>query len=75
VIAARGQRSAQAAQWLGTRQVSVRTERARRGGITRASWFDTSGQLVQAWIDRDLDGRADAVQLFRNGQLLRTLTR
>ena len=75
VIASRGQRSADVTRWIGGQPLSVRTVRARNGRTAQASWFDPSGTIVQRWIDRDLDGRADAVQIFRGGRLARTLTR
>ena len=75
IAAAKGQRSAEVSRWIGTQPLNLQTTRAAGGRLSQASWFSPSGQLVQRWIDRDLDGRADAVQLFENGRLVRTMTR
>ena len=75
IAAAKGQRSAAVSRWIGTQPLNLQTTRAAGGRLSQASWFAPSGQLVQRWIDRDLDGRADAVQLFQNGRLVRTVTR
>lgn len=75
VIASRGQRSTDVSRWIGAQPMNVRMAKASNGRVAQASWFDPSGTIVQRWIDRDLDGRADAVQLFRGGRMVRTVTR
>jgi hypothetical protein len=74
VFGARGQRTAETTRWLGDRPLTVRTERARNGRVAQASWSE-GNSLVQRWFDRDLDGRADLVQVYRAGQLLHSVSR
>ena len=75
IAAAKGQRSAEVSRWIGSQPLNLRTTRAAGGRLSQAAWYAPSGQLVQRWVDRDLDGRADAVQLFEKGRLVRTVTR
>ena len=73
ILVSRGRTSTDVARWLGERALTVRTD-ATRGRVRRAAWYDRSGELLQTWTDRDLDGRADVVQIYRSGQLVRTIT-
>ncbi len=73
ILVSRGRTSSDVTRWLGERALTVRTD-ATRGRVRRASWYDRSGQLLQTWTDRDLDGRADVVQVYRSGQIVRTIT-
>lgn len=74
ILVSRGRTSGEVTRWLGERALTVRTD-ATRGRVRRAAWYDRSGQLLQTWTDRDLDGRADVVQVYRAGQLVRTIGR
>ena len=75
ILASRGRTSSDVTDWLGNRFARVRTDATSDGRVRRATWFDAGGQLMQAWIDRNLDGRADAVELYQGGRLLRTISR
>ncbi|HEX2716358.1 MAG TPA: hypothetical protein VHM67_01695 [Gemmatimonadaceae bacterium] len=75
ILASRGRTSTDVTDWLGNRFARVRTDATSGGRVRRATWFDAGGQLVQAWIDRNLDGRADAVELYQSGRLVRTIGR
>ena len=37
------------------------------------SWTDERGTIIQRWIDRNGDGRADRVQRFENGRVVRVI--
>jgi hypothetical protein len=65
-----GAGSATALRWLGTSEVIARVTGAGRGGApSRVVWLDANtGALVQVWTDRDGDGVADRVELYRNGR-------
>ena len=71
----RGRGSRTALQWLGTAEVRVRTTDLRRTGVpSRAMWLDaTSGELLQVWTDRDGDGIADRVEVFRGGRRVKLI--
>lgn len=70
-----GQRPADLRRWFGGQSVSARFAMPARGGTPeRVQWFDTDGRIVQAWTDRDGDGRADRVEIFgRDGARLRVV--
>ena len=74
---ARGYGSDAALRWLGTAEVTVRTTDLRRtGSPTRAMWLDANtGRLLQVWTDRNGDGIADRVEIYRNGQIVKTIGR
>ena len=71
----RGRGSRTALQWLGTAEVRVRATDLRRTGTpSRAMWLDANtGQLLQQWTDRDGDGIADRVEVFRNGRRVKLI--
>jgi hypothetical protein len=71
----RGRGSRTALQWLGTAEVRVRTTDLRRTGVpSRAMWLDANGgQLLQVWTDRDGDGIADRVEVFRGGRRVKLI--
>jgi hypothetical protein len=73
----RGYGSEAALRWLGTAEVTVRTTDLRRTGIpTRATWLDAnSGRLLQVWTDRNGDGIADRVDIYRGGRIVKTIGR
>ena len=75
LLAARGIRTPDVRRLLGDADVVARTVDADRDGMPeRISWHDArSGALVQVWTDRDHDGRADQVDIFRDGKRIRTL--
>jgi hypothetical protein len=74
VITGRG--SVEVMQWLGTNEFIVRVPDQGRGGIPwRAIFLDGNNELLQIWTDRDRDGRADRVEVFRNGQRVKLIQR
>jgi hypothetical protein len=72
-----GRGSPTALRWLGTPEVVVRLGDTRRAGLpTRALWFDAnSNALLQVWTDRDGDGVADRVEVFRDGRRVKLIGR
>jgi hypothetical protein len=73
----RGNGSAIALRWLGTAEVMVRTSDLKRTGVPyRAMWLDANtGRILQVWTDRDGDGVADRVEIYRNGRVAKILGR
>jgi hypothetical protein len=65
VLWTEGQRPADLQRWFGAQNVAARFTMPSRGGSPdRVQWYDGDGRLVQAWIDRNGDGRADRVEIF-----------
>jgi len=74
VIFSRGHTSDDVTRWLGGGQYQVRyTDANADGRPERATWVDTTGRVVQQWIDGNRDGRADVVRVYENGQLVRVV--
>ncbi len=73
----RGVGSATALRWLGTSEVIARATGAGRGGApSRVVWLDANtGALLQVWTDRDADGVADRVEIYRNGRRVKLVGR
>ena len=60
--------------WLPGRGLGVRlSDRDRNGWPEDVVWLDRTGRVVQRWRDLDRDGRADRVELYRNGRVWRVL--
>jgi hypothetical protein len=72
-----GRGSREALRWLGTAEVVARASGGRAGGTPyRVLWYDANtNALLQAWTDRDGDGVADRVEIFRNGRRVKLLGR
>lgn len=72
-----GRGSREAIRWLGTAEVVARPSGGRAGGTPyRILWYDAnSNALLQAWTDRDADGVADRVEIYRNGRRVKLLGR
>lgn len=70
-----GQRPADMVRWLGARTVAARFTMPASGRTPdRVQWVDGDGRLVQLWIDRNGDGRADRVELYdRDGARVRVI--
>ena len=66
-----------ALRWLGTAEVLVRTSELRRTGVPyRAMWLDAgTNRLLQVWTDRDGDGVADRIEIYRNGRVAKIIGR
>lgn len=70
-----GQRPPDVTRWFGSRNVAARFSMPGGGRAPdRVQWHDADGHLVQLWIDRNGDGRADRVEFFdRDGARVRVL--
>ncbi len=72
-----GRGSVEVARWLGTNEFIARLPDGGRGGTPwRVLFLDANSlQLLQVWTDRNRDGLADRVEIFRNGQRVKLLQR
>ena len=71
-----GRPSLEVMQWMGTNEFIVRVPDQGQGGVPwRAIFLDSSGELLQVWTDLNRDGRADRVEIFRNGQRTKLIQR
>ena len=69
-----GVRTADVQNWLGAGTVRSDNVDSNGDGVPeQATWYDAEGQIVQVWRDEDRDGRADSVEVFRNGQSVRVI--
>lgn len=75
IMVARGQRSP-ADQWLpgGIRNVRL-LDQDRNRVPERATFLDGAGRIAQVWLDNNRDGRADRVQFYQAGRLVRVASR
>jgi len=64
-----GVRTTDVQNWLGAGTLRSETVDANGDGVPeQATWYDGNGAILQVWRDDDRDGRADAVEVYRNGQ-------
>lgn len=64
-----GVRTVDVRNWLGTGTLRSETVDGNGDGVPeRATWYDGQGTVLQVWRDDDRDGRADSVEVYRNGQ-------
>jgi hypothetical protein len=64
-----GVRTVDVQNWLGRSDLRSETVDANGDGVPeQATWYDANGTVLQVWRDDDRDGRADSVEVFRNGQ-------
>jgi hypothetical protein len=64
-----GVRTGDVQNWLGRGDLRSETVDSNGDGVPeQATWYDASGAVVQIWRDDDRDGRADSVDVYRNGQ-------
>lgn len=61
-------------EWLHARNVraSLRDVRGNRAPEL-VTWYDARGRILQRWIDRDGNGRADRVEIYRANRLFRVI--
>jgi hypothetical protein len=71
-----GRPSTEIMQWLGTNEFIVRIPDQGRGGVPwRAIFLDGNSELLQVWTDVNRDGRADRIEVFKNGQRVKLIQR
>ena len=71
-----GRGSVEVARWLGTNEFTVRVPDAGTGSVPwRAIFLDSKNELMQVWTDRNRDGLADRVEIFRKGQRVKLIQR
>ncbi len=64
-----GVRTVDVQNWLGRGDLRSETVDANGDGVPEdATWYDSQGTILQVWHDGDRDGRADRVDIYRNGQ-------
>ena len=64
-----GVRTKDVSNWLGSGTVRSETSDSNGDGVPEiATWYDGNGTILQVWRDDDRDGRADSVEIYRNGQ-------
>jgi hypothetical protein len=64
-----GVRTVDVQNWLGRADLRSETVDANGDGVPeQATWYDANGTVLQVWRDDDRDGRADSVDIYRNGQ-------
>ena len=64
-----GVRTVDVQNWLGRGSLRSENTDANGDGVPEvAAWYDGSGNIVQVWHDDNRDGRADYVEVYRNGQ-------
>jgi len=74
VIEGRG--SVEVARWIGTNEFTVRLPDQGQGSTPwRAIFLDARNELLQVWTDRNRDGLAERVEIFRNGQRVKLIQR
>lgn len=71
-----GRGSVEVARWLGTNEFTVRLPDQGSGSTPwRAIFLDSKNELLQVWTDRNRDGLAERVEIFRNGQRVKLIQR
>jgi hypothetical protein len=69
VLIRTGVRTVDVQNWLGRGDLRAEIVDANGDGVPeQATWYDASGTVLQVWRDDDRDGRADSVDVYRNGQ-------
>lgn len=73
ILNPRGQLSPEAARWLGTTRLTPRFVAAGQEPPKSVTWVNQRGQTAEVWTDTNGDGRADIVQFYRGGHVVRTI--
>jgi hypothetical protein len=69
-----GRRSAEQTRWLGSQRVTARFVDANRNRVPeRITWLDSAGRVLQVWVDSSRDGRADLVEVWRDGRRVQVI--
>lgn len=69
-----GIRSGDVNSWLGRGALRAETSDSNGDGVPeQATWYDANGSVVQVWRDDNRDGRADTVDIYRNGQRVQVI--
>lgn len=70
-----GRRTADVREWLGEeRPLRVQIQDFPDGGTPEVvTWFNASGQILQRWSNTDRDDRADRVEIFRDGKVVKVI--
>ena len=69
-----GVRTKDVSDWLGSGSVRSESSDSNGDGVPEvATWYDGGGTVLQVWRDDDRDGRADSVEIYRNGQRLQVI--
>ena len=64
-----GVRTVDVQNWLGRGSLRSETVDSNGDGVPEvATWYDSNGTILQVWRDDNRDGRADEVDVYRNGQ-------
>lgn len=64
-----GVRTVDVQNWLGRGSLRSETVDSNGDGVPeQATWYDGNGTVLQVWRDDNRDGRADSVEIYRNGQ-------
>ena len=69
-----GRRSAEQTRWLGSQRVTARFADVNRNRVPeRITWLDSAGRVLQVWVDSSRDGRADLVEIWRDGRRVQVI--
>ena len=69
-----GRRTDDQARWLGSQRVTARYVDANRNRVPeRITWLDSAGRVLQVWVDSSRDGRADMVEVWRDGRRVQVI--
>lgn len=73
ILIGQGQRTQDVDRWLGSGAYTARYDALAGGSAPeRVTWLNSAGQIVQVWVDNNRDGRADFVEVYRDGTRVRT---
>ncbi|MEJ7809498.1 MAG: hypothetical protein WKG32_03690 [Gemmatimonadaceae bacterium] len=71
---ARGTRTTEVVSWLGSGEIHVRNVDEDGNGVPEKTlWTAANNQPVQVWYDRDRNGRADRIEIWRGSQKVQTI--